>query len=154
MLVCVFCVCCEELCVSTCILWSCDVDLIWEDVPSLKDLDFSDFCLTFSTVLPSGRTFYIIRVNILAHQNVLQTSHCCPHLHLEHSNIFTGTNRLQLLCLRLAASSRSIATVNMASIVPFSRSQWASQSLRVTAKEMSIVSARGKNSTIAERFSK
>ncbi|KAK9515207.1 hypothetical protein VZT92_025872 [Zoarces viviparus] len=42
----------------------------------------------------------------------------------------------------------------MASAAPFSRGQWASQSLRVTAKEMSIVSARGKNNAIAERFSK
>lgn len=42
----------------------------------------------------------------------------------------------------------------MASIAPFSRRQWASQSLRVTAKELSIVSTRGKNNAIAERFSK
>ncbi|KAM9855909.1 LIM domain and actin-binding protein 1a [Aulostomus maculatus] len=42
----------------------------------------------------------------------------------------------------------------MASIAPFSRRQWASQSLRVTAKELSIVSARGKNNAIAERFTK
>ncbi|XP_076023272.1 LIM domain and actin-binding protein 1a isoform X2 [Genypterus blacodes] len=42
----------------------------------------------------------------------------------------------------------------MASLAPFSRRQWTSQSLRVTAKEMSIVSARGKNNAIAERFSK
>ncbi|XP_054465013.1 LIM domain and actin-binding protein 1a [Anoplopoma fimbria] len=42
----------------------------------------------------------------------------------------------------------------MASAAPFSRRQWASQSLRVTAKEMSIVSTRGKNNAIAERFSK
>ncbi|XP_035015553.1 LIM domain and actin-binding protein 1a [Hippoglossus stenolepis] len=42
----------------------------------------------------------------------------------------------------------------MASVAPFSRRQWASQSLRVTAKEMSIVSARGKTNAIAERFSK
>ncbi|KAM3618588.1 uncharacterized protein V6R79_022031 [Siganus canaliculatus] len=42
----------------------------------------------------------------------------------------------------------------MASLAPFSRRQWASQSLRVTAKEMSIVSTRGKNNAIAERFSK
>nr|XP_020510553.1 LIM domain and actin-binding protein 1 [Labrus bergylta]XP_029137235.1 LIM domain and actin-binding protein 1 [Labrus bergylta] len=42
----------------------------------------------------------------------------------------------------------------MASVAPFSRRQWASQSLRVTAKEMSIVTARGKNNAIAERFSK
>ncbi|XP_026188496.1 LIM domain and actin-binding protein 1a isoform X1 [Mastacembelus armatus] len=42
----------------------------------------------------------------------------------------------------------------MASIAPFSRRPWASQSLRVTAKELSIVSARGKNNAIAERFSK
>ncbi|XP_030590692.1 LIM domain and actin-binding protein 1a [Archocentrus centrarchus] len=42
----------------------------------------------------------------------------------------------------------------MASVAPFSRRQWASQSLRVTAKELSIVSARGKNTAIAERFSK
>lgn len=42
----------------------------------------------------------------------------------------------------------------MASVVPFSRSQWASQSLRVTAKEMSIVTTRGKTNTIAERFSR
>uniref|UniRef100_A0A8C4IJR8 LIM domain and actin binding 1a n=1 Tax=Dicentrarchus labrax TaxID=13489 RepID=A0A8C4IJR8_DICLA len=42
----------------------------------------------------------------------------------------------------------------MASVAPFSRRQWASQSLRVTAKEMSIVSTRGKNNAIAERFSK
>uniref|UniRef100_A0AAV2M119 LIM zinc-binding domain-containing protein n=1 Tax=Knipowitschia caucasica TaxID=637954 RepID=A0AAV2M119_KNICA len=40
----------------------------------------------------------------------------------------------------------------MASVAPFSRRQWASQSLRVTAKELSIV--RGKNSSIAERFNK
>uniref|UniRef100_H2RPU7 LIM domain and actin binding 1a n=1 Tax=Takifugu rubripes TaxID=31033 RepID=H2RPU7_TAKRU len=39
----------------------------------------------------------------------------------------------------------------MASLVPFSRSQWASQSVRVTAKEMSIVSTRGKSTTIAEQ---
>uniref|UniRef100_A0A8D3B7L6 LIM domain and actin binding 1a n=1 Tax=Scophthalmus maximus TaxID=52904 RepID=A0A8D3B7L6_SCOMX len=42
----------------------------------------------------------------------------------------------------------------MASVAPFSRRQWASQSLRVTAKELSIVSARGKTNAIAERFSK
>ncbi|XP_041654815.1 LIM domain and actin-binding protein 1a [Cheilinus undulatus] len=42
----------------------------------------------------------------------------------------------------------------MASVAPFSRRQWASQSLRVTAKELSIVTARGKNNAIAERFSK
>ncbi|XP_024915530.1 LIM domain and actin-binding protein 1a isoform X2 [Cynoglossus semilaevis] len=42
----------------------------------------------------------------------------------------------------------------MASVAPFSRRQWASQSLRVTAKELSIVNARGKNNAIAERFSK
>ncbi|XP_014909613.1 LIM domain and actin-binding protein 1-like [Poecilia latipinna] len=42
----------------------------------------------------------------------------------------------------------------MASVAPFSRRQWASQSLKVTAKELSIVSARGKNTAIAERFSK
>ncbi|GLD71295.1 LIM domain and actin-binding protein 1-like isoform X2 [Lates japonicus] len=43
---------------------------------------------------------------------------------------------------------------NMASVAPFGRRQWASQSLRVTAKELSIVSTRGKNTAIAERFSK
>ncbi|CAK6973300.1 LIM domain and actin-binding protein 1a [Scomber scombrus] len=42
----------------------------------------------------------------------------------------------------------------MASVAPFSRNQWTSQSLRVTAKEMSIVTTRGKNTAIAERFSK
>ncbi|XP_043980330.1 LIM domain and actin-binding protein 1a isoform X1 [Gambusia affinis] len=42
----------------------------------------------------------------------------------------------------------------MASVAPFSRRQWESQSVRVTAKELSIVSARGKNTAIAERFSK
>lgn len=42
----------------------------------------------------------------------------------------------------------------MASIAPFNRRQWASQSLRVTAKELSIVNPRGKNNAIAERFSK
>ncbi|KAF5897435.1 LIM domain and actin-binding protein 1-like isoform X1, partial [Clarias magur] len=36
----------------------------------------------------------------------------------------------------------------------FNRRQWASQSLRVTAKELSIVGPRGKNTAIAERFSK
>ncbi|XP_059384271.1 LIM domain and actin-binding protein 1-like [Carassius carassius] len=36
----------------------------------------------------------------------------------------------------------------------FQRGQWASQSLRVTAKELSIVGVRGKNMAIAERFSK
>ncbi|RXN10040.1 LIM domain and actin-binding 1-like isoform X1 [Labeo rohita] len=36
----------------------------------------------------------------------------------------------------------------------FNRGQWASQSLRVTAKELSIVGGRGKNTAIAERFSK
>ncbi|XP_072305001.1 LIM domain and actin-binding protein 1a [Eucyclogobius newberryi] len=40
----------------------------------------------------------------------------------------------------------------MASVAPFSRRQWSSQSVRVTAKELSIV--RGKNSSIAERFNK
>ncbi|NP_001134745.1 LIM domain and actin-binding protein 1 [Salmo salar] len=39
-------------------------------------------------------------------------------------------------------------------IAPFSRRQWASHSLRVTAKELSIVGTRGKNNAIAERFSK
>ncbi|KAK5863990.1 hypothetical protein PBY51_000969 [Eleginops maclovinus] len=42
----------------------------------------------------------------------------------------------------------------MASAAQFSRRQWASQSLRVTAKELSIISARGKKNAIAERFSK
>ncbi|KAK0146810.1 LIM domain and actin-binding protein 1 [Merluccius polli] len=42
----------------------------------------------------------------------------------------------------------------MASVAPFNRRQWSSQSLRVTAKELSIVSSRGKNNAIAERFSK
>ncbi|XP_031423602.1 LIM domain and actin-binding protein 1-like isoform X2 [Clupea harengus] len=37
---------------------------------------------------------------------------------------------------------------------PFSRGQWASQSLRVTAREISLVGARGKKTAIAERFSK
>ncbi|XP_039602688.1 LIM domain and actin-binding protein 1-like isoform X1 [Polypterus senegalus] len=37
---------------------------------------------------------------------------------------------------------------------PFSRRQWASQSLRITAKELSLVSSRGKATAIAERFSK
>ncbi|KAG9340214.1 hypothetical protein JZ751_021654 [Albula glossodonta] len=35
----------------------------------------------------------------------------------------------------------------------FSRRQWASQSLRITAKELSLVSTRGKSNAIAERFS-
>ncbi|XP_029363042.1 LIM domain and actin-binding protein 1a [Echeneis naucrates] len=47
-----------------------------------------------------------------------------------------------------------MAQTNMSSVAPFSRRQWASQSLRVTAKELSIISARGKNTAIAERFSK
>ncbi|XP_040015115.1 LIM domain and actin-binding protein 1-like isoform X2 [Xiphias gladius] len=37
---------------------------------------------------------------------------------------------------------------------PFNRRSWATQSLRVTAKELSLVSGRGKNNAIAERFSK
>ncbi|XP_077429093.1 LIM domain and actin-binding protein 1-like [Vanacampus margaritifer] len=37
---------------------------------------------------------------------------------------------------------------------PFSRNAWVSQSLRVTAKEMSLVSGRGRSNAIAERFSK
>uniref|UniRef100_A0A8C2CRI0 LIM zinc-binding domain-containing protein n=1 Tax=Cyprinus carpio TaxID=7962 RepID=A0A8C2CRI0_CYPCA len=37
---------------------------------------------------------------------------------------------------------------------PFSRKQWASQSLRITAKELSLVGGRGKNNAITERFSK
>ncbi|XP_051961595.1 LIM domain and actin-binding protein 1-like [Xyrauchen texanus] len=36
----------------------------------------------------------------------------------------------------------------------FNRGQWASQSLRVTAKELTIVGVRGKKTAIAERFSK
>ncbi|XP_030632761.1 LIM domain and actin-binding protein 1-like isoform X2 [Chanos chanos] len=36
----------------------------------------------------------------------------------------------------------------------FSRGQWASSSLRITAKELSLVSSRGKSNAIAERFSK
>ncbi|XP_072553240.1 LIM domain and actin-binding protein 1a isoform X3 [Salminus brasiliensis] len=36
----------------------------------------------------------------------------------------------------------------------FDRRQWASQSLRVTAKELSIVGTRGKSTALAERFSK
>ncbi|KAJ8017000.1 hypothetical protein DPEC_G00013220 [Dallia pectoralis] len=38
-------------------------------------------------------------------------------------------------------------------VAQFSRRQWASQSLRVTAKELSIVCTRGKHNAIAERFS-
>ncbi|KAL1020864.1 hypothetical protein UPYG_G00005700 [Umbra pygmaea] len=38
-------------------------------------------------------------------------------------------------------------------VAPFSRRQWASQSLRVTAKELTIVCTRGKHNAIAERFS-
>uniref|UniRef100_A0A3Q3R3Q1 LIM zinc-binding domain-containing protein n=1 Tax=Monopterus albus TaxID=43700 RepID=A0A3Q3R3Q1_MONAL len=37
---------------------------------------------------------------------------------------------------------------------PFNRKSWATQSLRITAKEMSLVSGRGRNNAIAERFSK
>ncbi|XP_048856323.1 LIM domain and actin-binding protein 1-like [Brienomyrus brachyistius] len=37
---------------------------------------------------------------------------------------------------------------------PFSRKQWASQSLRITARELSLVSSRGQSNAIAERFSK
>ncbi|XP_062842956.1 LIM domain and actin-binding protein 1 [Trichomycterus rosablanca] len=37
---------------------------------------------------------------------------------------------------------------------PFSRKQWTSQSLRITAKELSLVGSRGKNTAIAERLSK
>ncbi|KAM9859059.1 LIM domain and actin-binding protein 1-like [Aulostomus maculatus] len=37
---------------------------------------------------------------------------------------------------------------------PFKRRSWATQSLRVTARELSLVSGRGKNNAIAERFSK
>lgn len=36
----------------------------------------------------------------------------------------------------------------------FSRRQWASKSLRITAKELSLVGSRGKSNAIAERFSK
>lgn len=64
------------------------------------------------------------------------------------------TNGLHFFCLRFAAGSGCGAAVNMASVAPFSRSQWASQSLRVTAKEMSLVTTRGKSNAIAERFSK
>ncbi|KAL4646200.1 LIM domain and actin-binding protein 1-like [Arapaima gigas] len=48
---------------------------------------------------------------------------------------------------------RGIKTAEMEAN-PFSRRQWASQSLRVTAKEISLVGARGKSNAIAERFSK
>nr|XP_023654716.1 LIM domain and actin-binding protein 1-like isoform X1 [Paramormyrops kingsleyae] len=37
---------------------------------------------------------------------------------------------------------------------PFSRRQWAAQSLRVTAKEISLVGVRGRSSAIADRFTK
>ncbi|XP_061074625.1 LIM domain and actin-binding protein 1-like [Conger conger] len=37
---------------------------------------------------------------------------------------------------------------------PFSRRQWASQSLRITARELSLVPTRGRGNAIAERFSK
>ncbi|XP_061688869.1 LIM domain and actin-binding protein 1-like [Syngnathoides biaculeatus] len=37
---------------------------------------------------------------------------------------------------------------------PFSRKSWVTQSLRVTAKELSLVSGRGRSNAIAERFSK
>ncbi|XP_054641958.1 LIM domain and actin-binding protein 1-like isoform X2 [Dunckerocampus dactyliophorus] len=37
---------------------------------------------------------------------------------------------------------------------PFSRQTWVSQSLRVTAKELSLVGGRGRNNAIAERFAK
>ncbi|XP_028309453.1 LIM domain and actin-binding protein 1a isoform X2 [Gouania willdenowi] len=42
----------------------------------------------------------------------------------------------------------------MASTAPFSRRHWSSQSLRVTAKELSIVTVRGQNNAIKERFSR
>ncbi|XP_042078030.1 LIM domain and actin-binding protein 1 isoform X2 [Haplochromis burtoni] len=37
---------------------------------------------------------------------------------------------------------------------PFSRRNWAAQSMRITAKELSLVTTRGKTNAIAERFSK
>ncbi|MEQ2157490.1 LIM domain and actin-binding protein 1, partial [Goodea atripinnis] len=37
---------------------------------------------------------------------------------------------------------------------PFNRRSWMAQSLRITAKELSLVSGRGKSTAIAERFSK
>ncbi|XP_056108437.1 LIM domain and actin-binding protein 1 [Rhinichthys klamathensis goyatoka] len=37
---------------------------------------------------------------------------------------------------------------------PFSKRQWATQSLRITAKELSLVGGRGKNNAITERLSK
>ncbi|XP_067287399.1 LIM domain and actin-binding protein 1 [Pseudorasbora parva] len=37
---------------------------------------------------------------------------------------------------------------------PFSRRQWGTQSLRITAKELSLVGGRGKNNAITERFSR
>uniref|UniRef100_A0A8C5DPA0 Uncharacterized protein n=1 Tax=Gouania willdenowi TaxID=441366 RepID=A0A8C5DPA0_GOUWI len=39
----------------------------------------------------------------------------------------------------------------MASTAPFSRRHWSSQSLRVTAKELSIVTVRGQNNAIKEQ---
>lgn len=89
-----------------------------------------------------------MHVYVFAHQDSLQLL----YRSLEHFNISTGTIALSVLDLQPLPGS--VAAVNMASVVPFSRSQWASQSLRVTAKEMSIVSVRGRNNTIAERFSK
>lgn len=61
---------------------------------------------------------------------------------------------LELLCPWKDKKTSPRQIGSMASVAPFSRNQWASQSLRVTAKELSIVSTRGKTNAIAERFSK
>ena len=37
---------------------------------------------------------------------------------------------------------------------PFNRGGWASQSLRVTARELSLVSGRGRSNAMVERFSR
>ncbi|TSU50028.1 LIM domain and actin-binding protein 1 [Bagarius yarrelli] len=49
---------------------------------------------------------------------------------------------------------RRVSQVVVMESTPFSRKQWSSQSLRITAREISLVSTRGKHNAIAERFSK
>lgn len=67
-------------------------------------------------------------------------------------NHFTTTGRQRLTDLPAHCTPPSLKT-EMA-VSSFDRRQWASQSLRVTAKELSIVGTRGKSTALAERFSK
>ncbi|TRY97794.1 hypothetical protein DNTS_008287 [Danionella cerebrum] len=71
----------------------------------------------------------------------------------------TRKKQPSLKCLRRSGAESEVSLcrcfgMSEMDAAPFSRNQWASQSLRITAKELSLVGNRGKSHAISERFSK